>query len=1224
MYACGGDAAPGPWVEAGDHRWREVHPDGSSSSTGFTSIAAPDAGVRFVYDVPEARRADNRVLSEGQGVAIGDVDGDGLADLFFAGFGGPSALYRNLGRWRFEDITASAGLELTDTLVRGAVLADLDGDDRADLILAVHGGPNRLFLGDGAGGFSEAPDAGFSDAYASTTPTLSDIDGDGDLDLYVANYKTAQVDDLYSPEVLDLNRVQLGADGELAIPAGAEALYAQHYRLEFDGRFVRRFELGEPDELYLNEGGGRFRQVTLEDVLRRDETSGVADVDRDWGLTARFVDWDSDGDPDLYVTNDFTSPDGIWINRGDGTFDPAPPESFRTTSLSSMAVEAGDFDRDGDIDLITTDMLPLAATARLQQAKPNFEPSPEPPGVTNTRIQVNRNTVQLNRGDGTFAESAWHLGLAASDWTWGALVLDADLDGWEDLLVTTGHVWDQLDGDANARVSRMGGLPANQALAMFPELRQPNAAFRGGPSGFEDVGVSWGWAEAADISHGIAAGDLDADGDLDVVVTRLGDPPVLYRNDAVAPRVLVRLRGSPTNKDGIGARVRLSGHAVGDQIDEIVAGGLYLSSSEPAVSFAAASDRGLTLSVLWPGGEVSVVENVVPDREYEIWFEGARAGETPTTREVATHFVDVSAMLDHSHVESPFDDRTRQPLLSRSLSRLGPGVSWFDIDGDDDPDLILGSGRGGSPVLLRNDGSTLFPARALAPALSADATTLLPHPRENGTWDLVIGLSAYEATTLQEASQTPAAISVRLGRGAAAGRSRTLDASLAEPARGRAPARFPSATGPLAQADTDGDGDLDVFIGGRVVPGLYPVAASSRFLTNDNGQLRPDAQGSVPFADLGLVSGALFTDFDVDGDPDLVVAVEWGPVRVFRNEDGRFVDATSSLGLGSYSGRWNGVAAGDFNADGRPDLVATGWGTNIETSLPSAVFWGDYNLDGTLDVVEGTRGPDGWVPALRKDALAQPSAGPGLAALDRITYAVFARSTLERLVGRLDTATRLEAHELRHTVFMNLPDGFEAAPLPREAQMAPAFGVAVGDLDGDGFEDLVLAQNFFAGREGAPRYDAGRSLWLRGIGDGRFEPVSGVASGIRIYGDARGLALADYDLDRRVDIAVGVNGAATRLFHNQGGAPGLRVILEGPPENPQGIGAVLRLEYADGSLGPAREVRSGGGYWSRDEATQTLGMMAAPVSLHVRWPGGAQTVVEIADGLNELRIPSPR
>ncbi|MXX77608.1 MAG: hypothetical protein F4Z33_01160, partial [Gemmatimonadales bacterium] len=673
VSACGAPG-PGPWVEEDGYRWRELRPRGSG---GFRPLDGSDLGVSFLYDVDEETRLRNRVRAEGQGVAIGDVDGDGLADLFFAGFGRASALYRNLGGWRFEEITPPA-LALEDVLARGATLVDVDGDDDLDLVIAVHGGRNRIFLGDGAGGFAELEDAGLAGAWGSTTATLADTDGDGDLDLYIANYKTRQVDDLYPPDVLDINHLQRGEDGNLVIPPELRELYDEHYRVEFDGRFVRRFELGEPDEYYAGLGDGRFAPAAPAAPLARSR-GNVSAPARDWGLAARFSDWDEAGDPDLYVANDVNSEDGIWINRGDGTFAPAPSAAVRTTSLSSMAVDVGDLDRDGDLDLLTTDMLARDAAERLAQT-PSYEAVPERPGLTDARIQVNRNAVQLNRGDGTFAEAAWELGLAASDWTWGALIMDADLDGWNDILVTTGHAWDQLDGDANARVAAIPGLPADQALRMFPPLAQPNVAFRGGEDGFTDVSESWRWGHEADISHGLAAGDLDRDGDLDVVVTRLGVPPLMYRNDAAASRILVRLRAPGPNTHGIGARIRLDRpDGLPAQVREITAGGAYLSSSEPVASFAATADGEMVIAVDWPDGRRTRLEGVVANREYVIDAATAEpaapdpdGSATAATAEAGAHFVDISDWLAHRHVESPYDDRLRQPLLPHSLDRLGP------------------------------------------------------------------------------------------------------------------------------------------------------------------------------------------------------------------------------------------------------------------------------------------------------------------------------------------------------------------------------------------------------------------------------------------------------------------------------------------------------------------------------------------------------------------------
>lgn len=1222
--ACGAPE-PGPWVEADGYRWRELKPRGSG---GFRPFDASRRGVAFLYDVDEAARLDNRVLAEGQGVAIGDVDGDGLADVFFAGFGGASALYRNLGGWRFEEITPPS-LALEGVLARGAALVDLDGDDDLDLVITVHGGRNRIFLGDGAGGFSELEDAGLAGARGSTTPALVDTDGDGDLDLYIANYKTRQVDDLHPPDVLDINHIQRGEDGGPFIPPELRELYAEHYRVELlDGRFVRRFELGEPDEFYTGLGDGRFAPAAAGPPLTRSR-GNVPGPARDWGLAARFSDWDEDGDPDLYVANDFNSEDGIWLNTGDGTFSPVSNEAVRATSLSSMAVDVGDLDRDGDLDLLTTDMLARDAAERLVQT-PSYEAAPEPPGVTDTRVQLNRNAVQLNRGDGTFAEAAWELGLAASDWTWGALIMDADLDGWNDILVTTGHAWDQLDGDANARIAAIPGLPADQALRMFPALAQPNVAFRGGPGGFTDVSESWRWGAEPDISHGLATGDLDSDGDLDVVVTRLGAPPLLYRNDAAASRILVRLRSPGPNTRGIGARIRLespaapgAAEAPAPQVREITAGGAYLSSPEPAASLAAPAGGAMTLIVDWPDGRRTRLEGIVANREYVIDAATAEAvGPDPAPERDdaagAAHFVDVSDGLGHRHVEAPFDDRLRQPLLPHSLDRLGPGVSWIDVEDDGDADLVVGSGRGGSPVVIRNEGDGFAAPRALVPALAWDATAVLPHRAADGRVALLIGTSAYEAGTPAEAAAVPAVIAAPLG--ASAPTPPLIEAP------GAPPGQLPAATGPLAQADIDGDGDLDLFVGGRVAPGAYPVAVDSRLLIHDGDALRVDAERSLPFARLGLVSAALFTDYDLDGDPDLALALDWGSVRLFRNDEGRFTDVSDALGLTRLGGRWNGLAAADFDEDGRPDLVATGWGANLDVPPAYSLIYGDMNRDGIVDLVEARMESGAWRPLRGRDALAVPG---GLSTLLRVTYERFASTPLTDLIGGLDPARRLDANELRHTVWLNRPSGFQSAPLPAAAQRAPAFGVAAADLDGDGHEDLVLAQNFYAGRPGSPRYDAGRGLWLKGDGEGGFEPVRGSRSGIAVYGDARAVALADHDRDGRVDLAFGVNGGETRLYRNVGATPGLRVTLEGPPSNPRAIGARLRLEYADGTLGPAREVRSGEGYLARHESTQTLGVAVAagasraPATLRVVWPGGETTSVPIAPGTLEVRVPSP-
>lgn len=1183
------------------------------SPSGFARVSPAATGVAFTNVVSVDRYTTNQIYLNGSGVCAGDVDGDGWADLFFAGMGGRSALFRNRGGWRFEAVTEASGITAACATLdaTGAALVDLEGDGDLDLIVNSIGGGTQLLINDGRGKFTRG--ALLNPARGGSSLALADLDGDGDLDLYVANYRTETLRDQprtnFRIEKTNGLFVVALVNGRPTTSPDLEG------RFSYDPSGTIR-ENGEPDAVFRNQGHGEFVPLSFTGGTFLDEGGqALARPLYDWGLSVMLRDLTGDGLPDIYVCNDFASVDRFWVNQGAGRFRAAPALALRNTCKFSMGVEVADVNRDGIDDLYVLDMMSRDHAVRLTRMDATMESTPL--GVVDSRPQFTRSTLHLGRGDGTFAEIAQYAGLEASEWAWNPLFLDVDLDGFEDLLVATGHARDDMHLDygmrieAQRRATRMSTADELALRKGTPPVRTPCLAYRNrGDLRFEEMKDGWGWGDQPAVSQGACLVDLDNDGDLDVVVNRLNDAAAIYRNLGSQPRIAVRLKGVSPNTRGIGARIELSGGPGGRQAQELICGGRYLSSDDAMRVFAAGTGEGpLKLEVRWPSGRHSTISPVQPNRLYEI-DEGSSTppvAKTPETP-VAPLFADESARLGYRHYEAPFDDFERQPLLPRRGSQAGPGLAWLDLNGDGREDLFVASGKGGRPGLFLGTGNGQFAVVEPDPVARDQTGVVAWNAGTNGVVALVTS-SAYETP---EAGGAGVEVYDRAG-------SRTELLGMG----GESP-------GAIALGDLDGDGDLDLFVGGGPVGGRYPESSPSRIFERQGDQWRLSETNTRVLAEAGLVSGACWTDLDGDGRPELVMVGEWGPVRIFQNDKGQLREVTKERGLASSTGWWTGVAVGDFDEDGRLDLVAGNWGLNSRyrptATAPVRLYFGDLAGQGQMELIESAfdAGSGRWLP--ERDLNAMSARLPWLRARFG-SHADYARASVDDLLAGQEAKPRiLEAAQFATTLFLNRGDHFEAVNLPAEAQWSTVFGVSVADFDLDGHLDVFLAQNFFGVNPMVSRQDAGRGLLLLGDGRGGFRAVDGSRSGIRVYGEQRGTAVADYDGDGRPDLAVAQNAAELRLFRNTTTSPGLRVLLRGTGANPRAIGARIRFRGGEGSWGPAQEIHAGSGYRSQDGDGLFLPRGRLPGTVEVHWPGGPVSRHELVTNprSNTVTLAQPR
>ncbi len=1067
---------------------KEASLPGTGGKPLFTLLSPAETGIDFVNALHDDPTTDWNVLSyqyfyNGAGVAVGDIDNDGLSDLFFAANEEPNRLYRNKGNLQFEDITEKAGVNQGKKWSTGATMADVNADGFLDIYVG-QAGPykdakdrkNLLFINNGDGTFSEkAEEYGLADGNYTTQAAFFDYDKDGDLDCYVLN----------------------------------ESKYAGViFQTVFEDLKKKENMDAASGHLYRNDGG-KFTKVT--------EQAGV--LRYGYGLGLVVNDIDQDGWTDIYVANDYSVPDFMFINNGDGTFTDRIKEKTRQVSFFAMGCDIADINNDCLPEIAVVDMAAkdhfkdktLMASMDIQ----GFWFFVETMGY---QYQYMFNSLQLNNGNGSFSNIAALSGLLRSDWSWAAVLADFDLDGYKDYYISNGFRRYSRDNDfrremAAIRDANGGTVPLNMREEVYkkmPEVIDPNFMFKNnGDLTFSDVSQPWGLAQP-NYSNGCAYADLDNDGDLELILNNIDQEAFVYKNLAVEQKkgnfLTLQLKPKKTGASAFNARVTLYYGDHKRQYQEFHPVRGYEGSMDHYLHFGMESVSKVDkIRVEWLDGDVQEWKDVATNQRLTLDQSQGTAAGAETAEKVSPPFreVDMNALkVNFRHVENAFDDFAKEVLLPHRQSTLGPGLAAGDINGDGLDDFYIGGAAGQSGVLYVQQADGTFLVNEHQPwamdAAAEDMGALFFDAEGDGDPDLyVVSGGGGEMEAKPELLQDRLYINLD-------GKGRFAKVN-ALPA-------MQSAGSIVKASDFDGDGDLDLFVGGGAVPGKYPYPSRSHLLRNDNKKFTDVTQEYAP--DLmtpGMVKDAVFTDLNGDKSADLVLVGEWMPVSVYLNDKGKFRDATSEYGLENLKGWWYSIAAADLDGDGDQDFVLGNLGKNAKfyasREKPFNVFAGDFDKNNTCDIVLSKEYNGKLVPARGRQCSSEQMP---FIKQKFPTYKDFASADLEDILGEknLEEALHLEVTTFGSMMLINEGNGkFSEKYLPNLAQISPIKRIIAEDFNGDGQLDLLLVGNMYEAEVETPRYDAGNGLLMLGDGKGNFEPQPITRSGFFAPKNAKDMAL---------------------------------------------------------------------------------------------------------------------